>query len=611
MLLLVLAFLGGVLTIFSPCILPVLPFVFARADRSFRRSTLPLLVGMAVTFAIFAALATAGGQWIVRTNEYGRVVALVIMAALGVSLFVPAVAEWFMRPLVRLGATLRARVQPSGEQASPAGSVVLGAAIGLLWAPCAGPILGLVLGVAALSGFSTWTLGLLLAFAVGAAVSLAIVMLAGQRVFQSLKRGLGAEAWLRRALGAVVLAAVVAIVFGADTQLLAAVQYVNTNGIEQRLVAVLAHPRPVRAAAAFTGAGPSAASPRVPLVLGAAGDPVRPSRASAPQVQQVKLDNEGPMPSLSGATGWLNSQRLTRKSLRGKVVLIDFWTYSCINCLRSLPYIEGWAQKYKSQGLVVIGVHSPEFAFERDLSNVRAAVGRLKLTFPIAVDSDHKIWNAFNNEYWPADYFVDANGNIRFHHFGEGQYGESERVIQELLAEAHHQQLANSGGFVGDSGNGAEAAADVRQIGSPETYIGYARGERFDSPERLRIDRTATYSAPLRPSLNQWGLKGTWHVGAESAMLEQANGEVIYRFHARDLHMVMGSGTGKPIRFRIWIDGTQPGPDHGVDTNAAGFGTVTGYRLYQLVRQRGDVEGRTFTIEFLDPGVKVFTFTFG
>lgn len=580
MLLLVLAFLGGVLTIFSPCILPVLPFVFARAEGSFRRSTLPLLVGMAATFALFAALASAGGQWIVRTNEYGRIAALAIMAALGVSLFVPAVAEWFMRPLVRLGAKLRARVQPAGGQASRTGAVVLGAAIGLLWAPCAGPILGLVLGVAALSGLSTWTLGLLLAFAAGAAVSLAIAMLAGQRVFQWLKRGLGAEAWLRRALGAAVLAAVVAIALGADTQLLAAVQYVNTNGLEQRLVAVLAHPRPVRA-------------------------------ASAPQAQQVKLDEEGPMPSLSGATAWINSPRLTRKSLRGKVVLIDFWTYSCINCLRSLPYIEGWAQKYKSQGLVVIGVHSPEFAFERDLSNVRAAVERLKLTFPIAVDSNHKIWNAFNNEYWPADYFVDASGNIRFHHFGEGQYDESERVIQELLAEAHHQPLARGGGFVGASGSGAEAAADAGQIGSPETYIGYARGERFDSPERLRIDRTATYSAPLRPSLNQWGLKGTWHVGAEYAMLEAANGEVIYRFHARDLHMVLGSGTGKPIRFRIWIDGTAPGADHGVDTNAAGFGTVSGYRLYQLVRQKGDVEDRTFTIEFLDPGVKVFTFTFG
>ncbi|MGH9485252.1 MAG: cytochrome c biogenesis protein DipZ, partial [Terriglobales bacterium] len=542
-------------------------------------STLPLLGGMAATFAVFAALATAGGHWIVRSDEYGRVAALGIMAVLGISLLLPSIAEWFTRPLVRLGAGLSARVQRPGQRAGVAGSVVLGAAVGLLWAPCAGPILGLVLGVAALSGFSTWTLSLLLAFAVGAACSLAVALLAGQRVFQALKRGLGAEAWLRRGLGAAVMVGVIAIALGADTQILAAVQYANTNGVEQRLVALLSQPRPVRAAA-------------------------------MPQLAQVKLDNEGTMPALQGAVAWINSPPLNRKSLRGKVVLVDFWTYSCINCLRSLPYIEGWAQKYKSQGLVVIGVHSPEFAFERDVSNVRAAVKRLKLTFPVAVDSNHTIWNAFNNQYWPADYFVDASGIIRFHHFGEGQYDESERVIQELLAKAHHQKSA-PGGFVRDTGSGAEAAADASQIGSPETYIGYARGERFDSPQRLRTDQTATYSAPLRASLNQWGLAGTWHVGAEMAVLEKAGGEVIYRFHARDLHMVLGSGTGKPIRFRIWIDGTPPGPDHGVDTNAQGFGTVTGYRLYQLVRQKGGVEDRTFTIQFLDPGVKVFTFTFG
>ncbi|MGH9487485.1 MAG: cytochrome c biogenesis protein DipZ [Terriglobales bacterium] len=585
MLLLVLAFLGGVLTILSPCILPVLPFVFARADRPFRSSRLPMLAGLAITFALFAALATAGGNWIVRTNEYGRVAAMLIMAALGLSLLVPAVAEWFSRPFVRLGARWSRRVAGSGERpVSPAASVVLGAAIGLLWAPCAGPILGLVLGVAAFSGFSAWTLSLLLVFAFGAACSLALVLLAGRHVFQRLKQGLGAEAWLRRGLGVAVLAGVVAIALGADTQLLAAVQYVNTNGVEQRLVALLARPRPVRAAA--------------PAAL-------------FPALRQVDLTNYGRMPSLHGAVAWINSTPLNRKDLRGKVVLVDFWTYSCINCLRSLPYLEAWAQKYKSQGLVVIGVHSPEFAFERDVSNVRAAVRRLKLTFPIAVDSDHTIWNAFNNEYWPADYFIDAQGRIRFHHFGEGQYRESERVIQELLAQAHHQSLRAAESFVAVDGSGAEAPADVSQIESPETYIGYARGERFASPQGMKTDQNADYSAPLRPSLNRWGLAGIWNDGPHLAVLVKAPGKIVYRFHARDLHLVMGSGTGKPIRFRITIDGTPPGPDHGVDTDAQGYGTVTGYRLYQLVRQHGDIEDRTFTIEFLDPGVKVFSFTFG
>ncbi len=590
MLLFVLAFLGGVLTILSPCILPVIPFVFARADQPFRRSTLPMLAGMAVTFAGFAVLATAGGNWIIRTNQYGRVLALGVMAVLGLSLLLPSLAERWTRPLVRLGARLQ---KDKPRQASPAAALLLGALIGLLWAPCAGPILGLVLAASALSGVTAQTLGLLLAFAAGAASSLAVALLAGQRVFQGLKRGLGAEAWVRRGLGVAVLAGVVAIALGADTRLLAAVAYFNTNGLEQRLVGALAKPRPVQAA--MPPAGPRVAS----LTVGAM-TPVQPP-----------LDREGAMPSLNGAIAWINSPALTPARLRGKVVLVDFWTYSCINCLRSLPYIEAWAQKYKDQGLVVIGVHSPEFAFERDTGNVQKAVAQLKLTFPVAVDSNHRIWNAFHNQYWPADYFVDAQGEIRFHHFGEGSYAESERVIQELLAQAHHQTPTAAEALVEVAGRGAEAPAAVNEIGSPETYIGYARGERFASPQRLQIDKSATYSLPLRPSLNQWGLAGEWKVGPQIALLEKAGGQIAYRFHARDLHLVMGSGTGQPIRFRVLIDGTPPGPDHGADTDAQGYGTVSFHRLYQLVRQRGDVEDRTFTIEFLDPGVQAFSFTFG
>lgn len=588
MLLLILAFLGGVLTILSPCILPVIPFVFARAGQTFRRGTLPLLAGMAVTFSLFAALATAGGKWIIATNQYGRWLALIILAVLGLSLLLPSVAEGWTRPLVRLGNRLQ---QGRRGQSSPGSSLILGAAIGLLWAPCAGPILGLVLAASALSGLSLHSLSLLLAFAAGAATSLAVALLAGQRVFQSLKRSLGAELWVRRGLGVAVLAGVVAISLGADTRLLAAVSYFNTNGVEQRLVNVLDHPQPVRAAA-------------IPRVASITVDSMTPVN--------VPLDQEGPLPSLAGATAWINSPALSPQSLRGKVVLVDFWTYSCINCLRSLPYIQAWATKYKDQGLVVIGVHSPEFAFEREVSNVREAVTRLHLDFPIAVDSDHRIWNAFHNEYWPADYFVDASGQIRFHHFGEGEYAESERVIQELLAQAHHQTLpAAPQSLVSVTGAGAEAPAAANELGSPETYIGYDRGERFASPESLATDSTRTYSAPLRPSLNQWGLAGTWRVGPQMAVLERAPGSIIYRFHARDLHLVLGSPNGKPIRFRITIDGTAPGPDHGVDVNAAGEGVVTFHRLYQLVRQHGPVEDRTFTIQFLDPGIQAFSFTFG
>lgn len=593
MLLFVLAFLGGVLTILSPCILPVIPFVFARAEQSFRRSTLPMLAGMAVTFAIFAALATAGGNWIIRTNQYGRVLALIVMAVLGLSLLLPQFAELLTRPLVRLGGRLQEGRQ---REASPAASLVLGASIGLLWAPCAGPILGLVLAAAALSGLSVHSLTLLLAFAAGAACSLAVALLAGNRVFQSLKRGLGAEAWVRRGLGVAVLAGVVAISLGADTRLLAAVTYFNTNGLEQRLVGALGPAQPVRAATA-------AQNPADPAVAGISAGAMTPLLPA--------LDREGPMPSLDGATAWINSPSLSPAKLRGKVVLVDFWTYSCINCLRSLPYIEAWAQKYKDLGLVVIGVHSPEFAFERQTDNVRKAVADLKLTFPVAVDSNLSIWNAFHNEYWPADYFIDAQGEIRFHAFGEGGYTESERVIQELLADAHHQTPGAAEALVQVMGEGAEAPAEMSENRSPETYIGYDRGERFDSPEHLQTDGTATYSAPLRPSLNQWGLAGTWKVGEQVAVLEKAPGSIIYRFHARDLHLVLGSGTGKPIRFKVTIDGTPPGPDHGVDTDAEGYGTVSFHRLYQLVRQHGSVEDRTFTIEFFDPGVQAYSFTFG
>src|SRR6185437_2970094 len=279
----------------------------------------------------------------IRANETGRWVALVILAALGISLLWPAVAEWFTRPLVRLGNRLGRAARGEKAQAGPVGSIVLGASIGLLWAPCAGPILGLVLAASALSGVSPRSLGLLLAFAAGAACSLAVAMVDGQKLLQRLKRGLGAEAWLRRALGGAVLAGVVAIALGADTQLLAAVQYLNTNRVEQRLVGWLGSaPKVVRADS-------KSAVPRIHM-----------------DMQLVALDSEGPMPSLGGAVTWINSPELNAKSLRGKVVLVDFWTYSCINCLRSLPYIEAWAQKYKDQGLVVIGVHSPEFAFERD-----------------------------------------------------------------------------------------------------------------------------------------------------------------------------------------------------------------------------------------------------
>jgi cytochrome c biogenesis protein CcdA/thiol-disulfide isomerase/thioredoxin len=579
MLLYFLAFVGGVLTIVSPCILPVLPFVFSRADQPFRRSGLPLLAGMAATFAAVAGIATFAGAWVVRANQIGRFLAIVVFALLGLALLFPSLADYLTRPLVRLGG--RVQGQNSAEAPSIGRSLVLGMSTGLLWAPCAGPILGLILTGAALQGPSVHTTFLLLSFSAGAATSLAMALLAGNRVFAMMKKSLHAEAWIRRGLGAAVLVGVVAIALGWDTGILRRLSLSSTSGIEQQLLDRFR-----------------------PVAYAKASDAV----AAAPAA--VTLGNEGPFPSLDGAVKWLNSPPLNRKELKGKVVVIDFWTYSCINCLRSIPYVEAWSEKYKNDGLVVIGVHTPEFAFEKDPANVAKSLTDLKITYPVAIDSNYEIWKAFNNQYWPAHYFIDANGTIRYHHFGEGKYAESEEVIQQLLREKNSGLKVD--GFVQVNGAGAQAAPDSKDVASPETYIGYARQQNYVSPQKIRQDGSQAYTAPSRLTVNQWGLVGNWNVSDEHAALIAAPGKVIFRFHARDLHLVLGPGkNGKPVRFLVRIDGTAPGEDHGVDTDGQGAGVVKEYRLYQLVRQKGKVEDRTFEIEFLDPGVQAFAFTFG
>ena len=331
-------------------------------------------------------------------------------------------------------------------------------------------------------------------------------------------------------------------------------------------------------------------------------------RASATE-SQTTLADEGPLPDFGGAVGWLNSDPLSRESLRGKVVLVNFWTYSCINSLRELPYMKAWAAKYKDAGLVVIGVHAPEFGFERERANVENAVRELSVTYPVAIDSNHKIWDAFNNEYWPADYFIDGKGQIRYHHFGEGDYAESEHVIQKLLQANGATGLDESAVRISTGGVEAPPSADVQ---SPETYVGYRQAQRFASPERVAQDSQKTYSPPATPSLNQWGLGGSWNVGAESGVLQSAPGMIVFRFHSRDLHMVLGpTKNGKPIRFKVKLDGIPPGDNCGVDSTPDGNGEIREPRLYQLIRQKGRVEDRMFEIEFLDPGVQAFSFTFG
>jgi len=575
MLIYLLAFVGGVLTILSPCILPVLPFVFARADQPFRRSSLPLLTGMALTFALVATAAAFGGHWVVRLNQGGRYVAMLVFLILGVTLLFPSLAEMLTRPLVSAGGRLQG--SPSAES-SIGKSFILGISTGLLWAPCAGPILGLILTGAAIQGPGARSSFLLLSFALGAAASLGVALFAGNKVFSAMKRSLSFEVWIRRTLGVAVILGVVAIALGWDTNLLTKFSFVNTARAEEHLIGTLQPGRPTLATV-------NAAEP------------------------QPALSDEGPFPDLSGAASWINSPPLSSKSLHGKVVLIDFWTYSCINCLRALPYVEGWAEKYKDAGLVVIGVHTPEFAFEKERANVEKAVHDLKITYPVAIDSDYKIWRAFHNEYWPAHYFIDGKGRIRYHHFGEGEYNESERVIQELLKE-NGAQLSSSTA-INIAAAGAEAAPDAANRQSSETYIGYHRAQNFASTEPIAKDSRHDYKPLPRLSLNQWALGGSWKVSEESAVLQTAPGKIIFRFHARDLHLVLGTKDNKPVRFVIKVDGTPPGEDHGSDADANGSGTVQGHRLYQLIRQKGAVEDRTFEIEFLDPGVQAFAFTFG
>jgi thiol-disulfide isomerase/thioredoxin len=319
--------------------------------------------------------------------------------------------------------------------------------------------------------------------------------------------------------------------------------------------------------------------------------------------------DEGPMPDLDGALTWLNSAPLSSKSLRGKVVLVNFWTYSCINSLRELPYMKAWAAKYKDAGLVIIGVHAPEFGFEKDPANVKNAVFDLKVAYPTPIDSNHSIWQAFRNEYWPADYFVDAKGRIRYHHFGEGEYEKSEHFIQTLLKENGATGLDESTVRITAVGAEAPPSEDVR---SGETYVGYARAENFASPERMGRASRRTYSPPTRPALNQWGLGGSWNVGAESGKLESAPGKIVFRFHSRDFHMVLGPAkNGVPVRFRVKLNGVAPGDDHGSDSGADGTGEIRQPRMYQLIRQKGQIKDGIFEIEFLDPGVEAFSFTFG
>jgi thiol-disulfide isomerase/thioredoxin len=324
----------------------------------------------------------------------------------------------------------------------------------------------------------------------------------------------------------------------------------------------------------------------------------------------AKLRTESHLPGFEGATGWLNSEPLTPEELRGKVVLVDFWTYTCINWLRTLGYVRAWHEKYEDHGLVVIGVHTPEFPFEQDPDNVRWAAQDLRVEYPIAMDPDYAVWRAFANNYWPAVYLADAEGRIRHTHFGEGGYEECEMAIQMLLREAGRESVPED--FVSVADEGFEAQADWQTLGSPETYLGYQQTQNFVSADRTEFDEPHDFGAPGRLERNQWALSGNWTLGPGASVLNQAGGSIVFRFHARDVNLVLGPRErGTSVPFRVLVDGEAPGAAHGLDVDEEGHGAVTQQRLYQLIREPGSITDRTFEISFLSPGVEAYSFTFG
>lgn len=578
------AFAAGVLSVLSPCILPVLPFVFARQGQPSRHGSLPLLVGMALAFAAAASLAAAAGAWAVQLSQWGRGLALLGLGVFAASLLFPGLAAWWSRPLVQIGEKLAAQ----NPQQRWLHSALLGLATGLIWSPCAGPVLGLLLSGAALAGPDTATSLLLLSYAAGAGLAL----WAALRISAGTMARLRAH-WLpgergRRVAGAAMLAAVLAVATGLDSRLLAqsgALNGLGSNGLESSLL--------------------QAAMPSAQAAELAGNNPGAPYTSSLPV--------ESTRPSLDGGTQWLNAAPQSIPALRGKVVLVNFWTYSCVNCLRTLPYVNAWAQKYADRGLVVVGVHAPEFAFEKDHSNVEKALQQLKISYPVVQDNGFRIWRAFNNQYWPALYLVDAQGRVRHHQFGEGGYAATERALNELLREAQAPSAATAtapnANTVPDT-QGLGMAADTASLRSPELYLGYDKGGSLRLAGRPAPDKAADYQ-PASLRLNTWTLQGNWTLKPEWVQANSAGGRLALRFEARDANLVLGAAGAGPLRFRLTIDGQPPGIHHGSDVDAQGYGQVDATRLYQLVRQQGPVKQRTVEIEFLDAGAQGYAFTFG
>ncbi len=575
--------LSGLVTVLSPCILPVLPIVLSSSAASGKARPIGVIAGLIISFSIF----TLAASWLVGllglSANVLRLVAVGILALLGLGMIVPALNAWLEKAFALLPGLVRtSRVGGSGFGPG----FLTGAGLGVVWAPCAGPILAAVTTLAATQRLSFGAALVVIAYATGAGIPLLAIAYGGRALIQRvpvLTRNLQR---VQQAFGVAMLLTALLIAFSADTL----VTTWLTNSV------------PASWTASLNSFETSAAVSQGLSQLTSGGQPTpTPAPAAIPNTGQaaaMDLPNAGPAPEFTGISHWINSQPLTLKDLRGKVVLIDFWTYSCINCLRTLPYLTDWYNKYKDAGLVVIGVHSPEFAFEHDTANVEAAVKQYKIAYPVAQDNDFATWQAYNNEYWPAEYFIDAQGNLRHAHFGEGNYDESEKVIQALLAQAGHSvQAPLTQG----------PAVPFSDQETPETYLGLDRQERFASPQAGIPAPLSTYTFPTELPLHNFGVSGSWNFLPEYAQTTEAGAKLELHFYAKDVYLVMTSDQAASVTVTLV---SPKAPNQSEDVNPQSQLTVQASRLYHLVSLDNSAEG-TLILQFNSPGVRAYAFTFG
>jgi cytochrome c biogenesis protein CcdA/thiol-disulfide isomerase/thioredoxin len=591
------AFIAGLVTAVSPCVLPILPIVLATGADGDRRRPYLVIVGLIASFTFFTLASVQILAALGLPSSALRDIAIAIIAIFGLTLLVPSLSEVFERATGRLqragarlmtppsgsiaiatgsGLTGGSPSTPSPKRASIAGGLLTGVGLGLVWTPCAGPILGAITSLAVTAPGSWSTLALVFTYSVGAGLPLLAISQGGRATMARLRMR-SASAWATKAFGIVVLVTAGLMAVGADTALSADLTSALPNWTDT--LQSLERSNPVQAA--------------LNQVEGH-GQPT-----GQPASNGSDLSDLGPAPEFTGIDHWLNSKPLTLADLRGKVVLVDFWTYSCINCIRTLPYVEGWYQKYASDGLVVVGVHAPEFAFEHDTGNVSAAMARYGITYPVAQDNEFATWSAYNNEYWPADYLIDATGHIRAEHFGEGDYDGTEADIRALLQEASSSALPVQ--------TAAPVGAPIVNGQTPETYLGSARQANFqgDYPG----DGTHMLGLPSQLDLNSWALDGTWDVASQYITATQAQDKLELKFQARDVYLVL-SAPGS-VTAHVTISGAATAPTEGTeDVSASGELTVSSARLYHLVHLSAS-EQATLTITFDSPGAQAFAFTFG